>query len=911
MPWLSKVAHYARSLFRKRRLDEELSAEVTTHVEMATEANVAKGMAPEEARYAALREFGNVAGVQERVRDVRGWVWLEQFGQDLRYSATGMRKNPGFTAVVVLTLALGLGVNTALFTWFNAIAFRPLPVLDPGQLFAFARFDENGNAKRSTSYAEFTAYREQQTVFSGLTASGDIGVELVEGNEASAATGEGPVESRVGTVASNYFTVYGVPMALGRPLLPTDENSSRAQPVIVLSHQFWERYFNADPGVVGRTIRLRGLAEEVVTVVGVTGPEFYGTRPGALMGWVSLLLRSGDGWRTDRRAANYVVTGRLRPGISREQAIEEVQAIARRFPAAPLAGPAARDIVTLLPASTYIALTARDLTFLLPIVCLFGVVLVVSAANASNLILARAVTRQFEFAVRSALGASRRRLFAQVMTESLVLGALGGVAGWLVSAILLRFVWPWLVNLVPGASEGLAGLNLSADHRIVGFTLAVSLLAGLVGGLLPALRVTRRSVDSALKREGSSFGRKLSMVRIRNFLAVVQLALSAALLFTTGLLAHRALGAELRDMGFEQSRLVTFEALAPRTFSPAQLDAGRRQALERLRALPAVAAISEMPRFPFGAGRAEATIPARAGVPARPAIVLHLTVPANYFSTLQLPLLRGRGFLATELAADHIAVITESAARAFWPGQDALGKSLELPAHVVMGTPPPPQLPNEASPPRIAITVVGIVRDTRAYDPGSGARPIVFLPVTPGTEAAPYLLIRTHEDAERSLDLMRQVGREATTLMPRVNRVSEVFDRVLVQYRAVAYVAAILAGLSLIVAVIGLHGVMTFAVNQREKEIGIRMALGATPRRVVSAIVGESLRLVAAGTVAGYGLSLAISVFARSVLMGVKPGNPWVGAIVALVLALIGLVACWLPARRAAKVDPMVALRAE
>ena len=375
---------------------------------------------------------------------------------------------------------------------------------------------------------------------------------------------------------------------------------------------------------------------------------------------------------------------------------------------------------------------------------------------------------------------------------------------------------------------------------------------------------------------------------------------------------HRALIARFADVGFDQSRVLTFELLAPRTYGSGPLDAARRQVLERLRAMPDVAAICEMPRFPFAPQRATVFVPASNEPGGRAVYVLHASIPANYFTTLQLPLIRGRSFGVDETPGDHVAVISETAAREFWPGGDALGQHFDFPASALEGGEASAAgRTNDANIPRTSITVIGIVRDTRVYDPWSGDRPVVFLPLAPQTNAAPYLLIRTSNEIDLSFAALQQVGRQMTGIAPRILTVKDLFANVFIQYRIVAWVAGILASISLIVAVIGLYGLMSFAVNQRVKEIGIRIALGATPRRVASEIVLESLRLVALGGAAGYGLSVLISLAARTLLFGVSAFDPLACAVVVVFLGAIGLFACWMPARRASKVDPIVALRAE
>ncbi len=905
------MKRFFRALFCRSRLDADMAAEIRAHLDAQTQRNLAAGMSVDDARAAAHRQFGGVAQIQERAREVRGLVWLENLVRDAGYAARSLVKSPGFTSVVVLTLALGIGVNSALFTWFNAAAFRPLPVRQPEQLVEFTRLNEHGNETNAMSYTDFVTYREHQTVLLELAAAAGINAELVDAVEFNAATGEKNPGLRLETVSTSYFAVFAVPMALGRPLVATDETSSGALPVIVLSHHFWQHHFGGDPSVIGRTLRLRGLAGEALTIVGVTGPGFYGTRPGALAGWVPLFMRPGEKWRTDLNATMYELTGRLRPGVPREEAAEGLQVIANEFLARAHSGAVASEIINLASASTYIQLSAQMWPALLPMICLFGAVLLVAGVNASNLILARTVTRQFEFAVRSALGASRRRLFALLMTESLMLGGLGGLAGWAVSAFMLRFVWPWLIDMVPGAREGTAGLQLHADHRVFVFTLVVSLLAGAVGGLWPALRVSRRNVVAAINREGSAFGRRVHLSRVRGVLAVAQLALSSALVFTAGLLAHRALQSQFADLGFNPARLLTLVVQAPRTFDESKIDVARRQVLERVRSLPEVAAVTAMPRFPFARWAAKVSLPGTAPEDARTFGVLQTAVPADYFDTVQLPVIRGRSFDAHESPGDRVVLISESAARAIWPDADPLGQALEVPSSLLTTSDASAAEPTIERSTRISVTVVGIVRDTRVYDPWNGFTQLVYYPLASQKQALPYLVVRTNQPVDHALAALHEAAREVTGIAPRIETAEEQLDVVFVQYRVIAWVAGILAALSLIVAVIGLYGVMSFAVNQRVKEIGIRMAVGATPRRVLSEILIHSLRLVAIGAVIGCGLSVVIAKGARALLFGVNAFDPVASGAVALFLAVIGILACWVPARRAAKVDPVVALRAE
>lgn len=900
------------ALFRRSRFEDEMAEEMRLHLELQAERNREAGMSESGSRAAARRQFGGMAQIQERARDVSRVRWIENVIRDAGFAARTLRKNPGFTAVVVLTLALGIGVNTALFTWFNAAAFRPLPVPQARQLYALQRMGEKGVETKSMSYTDFVHYREHQTVFSGLAASAGWRAELLDVAEFDTNTREQPALARVELVSTNYFAVFGVPMALGRTLMPEDENPSNAAPVIVLSHRFWQNHFGGDPVIIGKTIRLRGLTAEALTVVGVAGQEYHGTRPGAPIGWVPMMLRPGETWRSNLKNTNYVLTGRLRPGISPEQATEELQVIANEFLVRPNAGSSQAGTISLVGASTYINLTRKQLASLLPVFLVFGAVLLISCANAANLILARMVTRQFELAIRGAFGATRQRLFALVMTESFLLGILGGLVGWGVAAGLLHGALPRLLDMIPEAREGTAGLYLHADYRVLTFTLLVSVLAGAAGGLMPALRVTRHDVMSALKHEGSAFGNRLRISRVRNFLAIAQLTLCSALLFITGLLIHRPLSAHFADAGFDKSRVVTLEIRTPRTYDRDQLDSARRQVLERIRKLPDVAAVSEMPLFPFGLRYARASVRSDKEANNRTMDIVHRSIPANYFEVLQLPLVRGRPFSTNEIASDRIAIISESAARQFWPDTDALGQCFEVPASVFPGGPESATaITDEAELPTTSLTVVGIARDSTIINPWSGDRPVVYLPLALQQSAPPFLLIRTNRPADTTLATLRQAGSEVTKIAPRVQTLDELSEAMNVQHRLVAWMAGIVSLISLIVAVIGLHGVISFSVNQRIREIGIRMALGATSHRVVSDILGESLRLVGLGTLVGFGLSIALAHFAQTFLLRVESLDPLTSTAVVVLLATFGVVACWVPAKRASKVDPAVALRAD
>ena len=912
-----------QALFRRGKLEAEMSEEMRHHVELQTELNIKAGMNTEDARYAALRQFGNVAVIQEQAREGRGLVWLEQFGQDLRYAVRMLWKSPGMTATAVLTLGLGIGVNAALFAVYDILALRPLPSRAPEELVDIRGRNEQraGGADSTFSYPDYLDYCAGTEAFSDLVAVTQIGVRLpdVIPPEADSTADSGHDLVVFQAVSGNYFSVLGTEIALGRDFLPEEAGLQAGRPVIVLSHHFWQTQLAGDPRVLGRVLmgqEPRGPARTAYTVIGVAAPDFVGQSPLPPAGWIPL---TGAPYpRIDDRTKNVVaMTGRMRAGLSPEQAKADLDVIAQRLDRA---YPAERraNAVQLLPAMRIlnIGLNREVVIAMSPVLLGFALVLVVACLNVANLLLARGVTRQHEIGVRLVLGAGRGRIVRQLFAENLLLCALGAGVALLLAIWSLEVLKPVLVSALaaePKAQNFVRLIEIELDRRIIGFGALLAVVAGLTAGLVPALHSVRRDGVFALKRDGSVFGRKMTPSRLRGLLLVGQVAICLALLAVCGLMTGRLLRMRAAGTGFATDGVYLVAATASAGTASA-LASDPWGAVEALRTLPGVAAACAVAEIPLRKpGYNVRSVITKAGGQEQASISYNRVSP-GFFDAFGVPVLRGRAFTQREmLSGAPVVVVSEAAAQQLWPGQEPLGQILAVDEVVFE---PRAGSGGVAANRRFRdCEVIGVSRDFRSNWEANFKGQLLLFPLPP--KGAPAnILMRVESDSAAVVRGVEQTAAAAGMPIKFKKSLAEIVDQGLWPFRAFAGISGALTGLALLLAIVGLYGVVSFGVNQRVREIGVRMALGASAEGVTGLFVRQGMRLVAWGVVLG----LAGGTGFALLLAKTMPGTDFAGtlafrtavfAVVTTLLVIVSLVACWLPARRAAKVDPMIALRAE
>ncbi len=849
---------------------------------------------------------------------------METLFKDIRYSARSLVRHPGFATVAVITLALGISVNTALFTLFNVFVLKPLPLRDPDRVVQITGVNEDGHTLNNVSYLEYLDYRERNTTLSGLVLMNKVAMPVGEprqGRDDFSALRDEYVYGQI--VSANYFSVLGAQLELGRGFLPEEERTPLTHPVIVLGHSFWQRQFKGDNQVIGKTIKLHG---QPFTIVGVTASEFIGTTPDAPQCWIPLMMRDAvipagrwnhKRWLTDRRSASFNMLGRLKPGITQARAQTELNLIRQQLVAQhPDVAPTGSS-VSVKRNPGFIALSTKEWVQLTPLPLAVGFVLLIACANVANLVLARAAMRQKEIGVRLALGASRWRVVRLLLNESLLVSLAGGLLGLGVATWSLTILYPFVMGRlpIPPALRESITLDLSPDYRIFAFTLLVSIVAGVVAGLAPALQSSRPDLTSSLKEEGSTFGRHLSQSHLRNGLLVTQIALSLMLLIGAALLVRNVQRTRTVDTGIETQNLfsvvVNQDSDAPRSL-PAQAVL-RRQLAERLRAIPGVTSISQALRQPLTGNPASTSITID-GQPAKDRQLPRASynfVSASYFETLGVPIMRGRGFTESEANSSvPVVVISEATARKFWPQLDPgqiIGRRIGIAAASLK-----PDEENNETTNFPSYEIVGIARDTRSGWVWEKDETYLYVPVIPGNDSAEYLLVRTKGDPA---PVMAAVRNEAAGLDPHlrvfIERISENLDLQMTPFRALAIIAVVLGMTALLLAAVGLYGVMSFVIARRTREIGIRVALGAQPRDVVRLVLSHGLRLIGVGIVIGLAGGVLIGRLLAAVLVDLSPLDPIAFGSVSIFLAVVGLVSCWMPARRATKADPLVALRYE
>ncbi len=874
----------------QHRKDEDLNAEIRHHLDETIRDRIARGETPEDARLNAQREFGNVGLVKEVTRAMWGWSWLEQVGQDLRYGARMLAKQPGFSLIAILTLALGIGANSMLFSALQAMLLRPLPGISEANRLVQVGRTNNGNGFESVSFPDYRDYRDQNSTFLGLAAESEQEFHL--GTDKSAERIKGAL------VTGNYFDVLGVKAAHGRLLQPAESEVEGANAVAVISARLWRKQFGGEP-VAGKTISLNA---NPYTIIGVA-EAFQGTNPLADKAdiWIPITMwRQSDPWMAqigadwlNSRSSDFAdVIGRLKPSVTLEQAQADLSAIAQRLAQHYPATNAKRGVQV----AAGLGLSPNDNQELRQFFGMqFGIVaivLLIACANLAGLLLSRTAARQQELGIRMAIGAGRWRIVRQLLTESTLLALLGG----LLALVIANWLTDSLRSLLPDKSPDMqAQLRFTLDGRVALFTLALSVLTGMLFGIAPAWQATKLNLLPVLKEAGNSFSQQMRS-RLRSTLVVVQIALSLMLLISAGLCLRTLQNAQAINPGFVTENLLTARLdLGRQNYTETQGQMFYQSLRERLPRLPGVQSASLAQTVPLEGSSYGNTV----SVEQRGQFNLRYNiVTPEYLETLGIPLLLGRQFSAYDTAqSQRVAIINETFARAAWPNENPVGKIFKWKDRTG-------DLP---------IEVIGVARDTKSQDLFQAPRRVAYLPLAQQYDGGLTLLLRTSLPPEQLLSAIQQEIRALDPRLPVYN------IKTIEQYRRAAFAqkrlqAVLLSGfglLALVLASLGLYGVLSFGVAQRTREIGIRIALGARANDVVSLVVRQGIKLTAVGILLGLAGALAVTRVLASLLYGVSPTDPLTFVGVIFVLALVALCACWVPAWRAAKVDPMIALRGD
>ena len=884
-----------RATVRRSRMESEMDAELRFHMEAYAEDLVRGGVPREEAMRRARLEFGGIEGAKEECREARGVNLTETLVQDIRYGARTMRKNPGFTAVAVLTLALGIGANTAIFSVVNAVLFRPLPVNAPHELVnVYNSSPGDMFAHAPLAYPDYIDFRDNNKTLAGLLGFAPNFLALERNNENEMITAE--------AVSSNYFDVLGVKPVLGRTFEAGQDQVAGGYPVVVLSYTAWQRKFNSDPAITGKTVRVNG---NLLTIIGVAPRNFFGLMRGLSPGlWVPLsmdpTLHMGDPLE-DRGSQWLFVTGRVKPGVSSAQVQAELKTIADRL--AHQYPKSNKDRTTeILPTGQVKIMPEVDGALYATsyvVLAFVGLILLIACANIAGMLLARASVRRKEIALRLALGAGRFRLIRQLLTESMLLSLTGGALGLLLTILFDRTVSLALqeMHLVVPIQ---IGLGLTLDIRVFAFTLIAVTGATLLFGLVPAFKASGVTLGSALKEEAGCAGGSRSKHRTLKVLVVGQVALSLLLLICAGLSVRSMRNAFRVDPGFKPDGVVTasfFPSLAG--MKDTQTNAFYEELSKRIRSLPGVESVGLAERLPltFVIQVSSCAPQGKDAVPNEQwQSVDRSGASPGYFRTMRIPILRGREFTERDTSSSPFVVIVNQAlANLFWRGQDPIGQKVRF-------------LGDDKY-----YEVVGVARDGKYRTLGEQARPFVYRPVQQQGNPDLTLLVRVAGDPRPVFTAIREDARQIESRVP-VMQLQSLEDKISVSLllpRAGASLFGLLGLLGLVLASVGLYGVIAYTASQRTHEIGIRMALGAKPREILQLILRQGVILALTGVAAGLSAALAMTRLLSVMLYGISATDAATFAGVSLFLLLVALVASYIPARRAMRVDPMVALRYE
>ncbi len=932
MAWTSRI----RALFRAKQAALEIDEELRYHLAMREEANLSEGLRPDEARSNALRRFGNTTSLKEQMHEIDVFTFVESFFQDLRFAVRLLAKHPGFTAIAILALSVGIGVNTAVFTAYKAVLLQRLDARNPEQLVNVYRTTREDRYQSGFSYPDYEFYRDQNHVFSGLVATtGDglalTGAEGLGGSQSSFGSnlagafgfrfpslirGGAEFVSSV-SVSENYFAVLGVNAFRGRVFLPQDVHDLDAHPAVLLSENYWKRRFDGAISVLGKSIKLNGSP---FTIIGITPHDFMGTNINVPDVWLPMRLRPLLHGVADilhnREGDCCELYARLAPGTSLIAAQSEMSLLADRVRGlhAPTSESRKPFRISLTSGShTRPFSIQHDPALALAIALVMGavgLVLLIACANVASMQLARSAARQREMGIRLSVGASRQRIIRQLLTESVLLGLVAGAVSILMAWSAMRVLMTWVAAALP-IEWGSVAVHVEPDIHVFVYVFLVSLFAGVLFGLAPALETSRPSLSSALKEEGAPFASRLRGAGLRDLLVGTQVAVCLVLLVGAGLLIRGSIRSMTVSPGYEMKNVTGLDVNFPPGFNYTHMKqlAEIRQLRDRIHDLPGVTSVASG-NPPDGGGLRTAAVGVNG---ARPAVdkfartLFYSYVTPNYFQTLSIPLMRGRTFLERQNAQTDEAVLSESAAEALWPGMNPIGQVLVLDAsHQFHGS--------GDLIPQGSYHVVGVAANTRGIVPGEADSEKIYLSFPLERLDDFPLLVRSNGDPRRlGPELSKQVRAVDADIVVYSATLEDLLTGTptFVFSRLAAIFASIVGILGLALACVGIYGAVSYAVVRRTREVGIRMALGAQRRDVLGLVLLESGRPVLFGLLVGLMIAAGAGYGLRALLFGMSTLDPVSFGGVGGLFLLTALLAAYVPARRATLVDPMAALRCE
>jgi macrolide transport system ATP-binding/permease protein len=881
--WFSRLL----GLFQKNKRDAEMAEEMQAHLDLLIERNIATGMLPHEARNAALRQFGEVEQIKEIAREQRVWRLGDEFLQDIRFGARMLLRSPGFSLLAILCLTLGIGTNAAVFSWIEGILIRPYPLVShQDRMFAFIGTTRGVEGHNGLSYPDFLDFEKNSTLFESFIVDRIMGTSLSVGDRAEWASG--------GIVSANFFDALGVRPILGRGFRPEEGTGRNAHPVTVISYRTWKDHYNLDPNIIGRTQYLNGVQH---TIIGVAPEKFHGTFVGySFSFWVPTSMQEtfdSTGYKLEDRGAHWIESYTfLKPGVTRQQAQAELNAIAQRlendFPETNRG-----HEVQLVPLWKTPFNGAGNMSPTLAItMAVVFLVLLIACANVSNLLLARSLLRRHEMTMRLALGAGRRRLIKQLVTEGLLLSLIAAVGGiavayWCRNALVLAFPSP-----APGIVIDYPG---QIDWRVLVVSAGICVLATLIFAVVPAIHASHVDLSGALKSDGGGVVSGSSRSRLRSTLVLVQVSLSFVLLAGTGLLLESLAKIQSANPGFSTDVIACPISLFSAGYKLDRAKAFQTQLLDRVRTLPGVESATFARVIPFSYNVFSSSpieVDGYQPPPNEQPTVDYVEVAEDYFATLGIPIVSGRAFTRTDDEnAPPIAIINETMAAKYWPGKNAVGQRVKVTDRW--------------------LEIVGIAKNSNYRTKLEPPMPFLYVPLRQNWGVQNTLLVRTRETPGALLNaLSREVHALDANLAPRMpSRMQEQVDEMSYSQRLAVTLVAVFGATALFLAAIGLYAVMSYSVSQGTRELGLRMALGADAGSVLRLVLSRGLRLTTAGIVVGAIAALVFTSLMGNLLYKVSPRDPLAYGFALLVLLGVALLACFLPARRATRVDPVQALR--